>query len=233
MGTTLDNFKSKMTSFARPNLFEVEITPRGDKNIPTSLNHRLNLNCHTCSIPGLSIATSEKDTPQTGYNSVAYQKIYEDVNMIFYVHGDMKELEVFEEWMKLMVSPTNNHVGFYDNYKSTVTIKNIDRQQKKVLTTTLFEAYPKTVSSIDLNFGSTDEVMNVSVTFTYRYYTKEFSEKEVVGRGNFTETSAEDITDPLSDINTLLDKSGNLVKKNEVGLFVPKEFSTPIPDRFK
>jgi hypothetical protein len=62
----------------------------------------------------------------------------------------------------------------------------------------------------------------MTVNFTYRHYTQVWGDKEIVGRGNFTETSAEDIPEPLSDINTLLDNSGNLVTKNAQGFFVPK-----------
>ena len=78
---SLDDFAKNMKSFARPNLFEVEITPIGEGN--NVLIRRLMFNCHTCSLPGTTILTTEKDMPQAGYNSIAYQKTYEDVEMNF------------------------------------------------------------------------------------------------------------------------------------------------------
>jgi hypothetical protein len=197
----IDQFKTRMSSFARPNLFEVTIYAKPD-TLNNDLQHRLKFSCHTASIPGLSIATTDKDTPQAGYNSIAYQKIYEDVTLVFYVHGDMKEIEIFQDWMKLMIHPDRNHVGFYDDYKSTIEIRNIDRNNQKVLTTTLFEAYPKTMSSIDLNYNATDEVMNVSVTFTYRYYEQQFGgRQETSGRGlsDLTALQRTNLTDGIID----------------------------------
>ena len=161
MKNTLDNFKTQMTSFARPNLFEVLIIPPvGNQNNI----QRMNIACHTCNVPGKTILTTDKDMPQAGYKSIAYQKTYEDVTMQFYLHADMKELKVFQDWMQIMIDPTDNHVGYYDDYVSTVEIKNLDRQQKKVLTTTLIDAYPKTLETISLDAGANDDVMKVNVT---------------------------------------------------------------------
>ena len=223
-GQFLDDFKSRMTSFARPNLFEVEIYNPTKKMVIEEIRRRLTFNCFSAQIPGMTTMTTEKDE---GYRSIAYQKAYEDVSLGFYVNGDMKELKVFQNWMKLMIDPKTNHVGFYDDYKATVSIKNLNQQQDTALTTTLHDAYPKTLSPIGLDYGSTDDILKIDVTFTYRHYTQTFGKlQEPVGRGNFTETSAEDIPNPLSAINTLKDKTGNLVTKNAQGLFVPAEHRT-------
>ena len=207
MGKSLNDFKSQMTSFARPNLFEVLITPPvGDQNYI----QRMLIACHTCNVPGTTILTTEKDMPQAGYKSIAYQKTYEDVTMQFYLHADMHELKVFQDWMKLMINPATNQVGYYNKYKSNVHIINLDRQQKKTLTTTLYEAYPKTISALDLSYGSNDEIMSISVTFTYRYYTQVFGGKqEIVGYDNNSEEV--DVDNVVADnINSVLDKTQTL-----------------------
>ena len=209
MSTKLDDFKSRMTSFARPNLFEVAIFAKPD-NVNKSLLERLRFSCCTASIPGLAISTTEKDE---GYRSIAYQKIYEDVTLGFYVHGDMKELKVFQDWMKLMIHPENNHVGYYDDYKSTVEIKNLDRKNKKVLTTTLFDAYPKSLETIALDNGMNDEVMKVNVVFTYRHYKQKFGGKqETFGRGlnDLTSIQRKNLTDGI------IDKTLSLKQRKEI-----------------
>jgi len=227
-GQFLDDFKSRMTSFARANLFEVVINPRNDVIIPASLNRRLSFGCFSAQLPGMTTLTTEKDE---GYRSIAYQKAYEDISLGFYAHGDMQEVKIFQNWMKLMINPKNNHVGFYDDYVSTVEIKNLNQEQDVALCTTLHDAYPKSLSSMGLDYGSNDEVMKMEISFTYRHYTQVFGggdgkKIETTGRGNFTESSAEDIPNPLSDINTLKEKSGNLVTKNKQGFFVPKQHRT-------
>ena len=120
MGSSIHDFASTMKSFARPNLFEVSILPVGEGN--QTLIRRLRFACHTCSIPGMTILTTDKEMPQAGYNSIAYQKTYEDVNMIFYLNEDMKELKIFQNWMKYMISPSDNHVGLHEKYTSNFGI---------------------------------------------------------------------------------------------------------------
>ena len=216
MGNTISDFAANMSSFARPNLFEVEISPRGAGTGKNHLNKRLNISCHTCQVPGLEILTTERDVPQAGYNSIAYQKTYADVTMQFYCNSDMKELEIFQNWMSLMVSPINNHVGYHKSYASQISIKNIDRQQKKVLTTTLFDAYPKSVGAIDLSYGANDEVMSISVVFTYRYYEQVFGDKELTAVGLLSGLLG-DITEasPESLVNSVLDKTSTLTSNAE------------------
>jgi len=207
MGRTLDDFKSQMTSFARPNLFEVMITPPiGD----TDKVQRMLIACHTCNVTSTTILTTDKDMPQAGYKSIAYQKTYEDVTMQFYLHGDMKELKIFQDWTKLMIDPATNQVGLYDKYKSDVHIINLDGAQEKTLTTTLIDAYPKTIAGFDLSYGTTDEVMSISVTFTYRYYTQVFGGKqEIVGYDNNSEEV--DVDNVVADnVNSILDKTKTL-----------------------
>ena len=215
-GKGIDDFKSRMTSFARPNLFEVMIYAKPDK-VNKDLQSRLQFSCYSASVPGMNIATTDK-TP--GYRSIAYQKIYEDVTLGFYVHGDMKEIQIFQDWMKIMVRPQDNHVGFYKDYISTVEIKNLDRQQKKVLTTTLHDAYPKTLETIALDANANDDVMKVNVVFTYRYYTQKFGgNQETVGgltdreeSLRYYENNMEEVDVDAVQVNQVLDKTTKIKK---------------------
>ena len=221
MGTFLDDFKSRMTSFARPNLFEVTIYAKPD-NVKKSLQERLRFSCFSAMIPGMTTMTTEKDE---GYRSIAYQKAYEDVTLGFYVHGDMKELKVFQDWMKLMVRPEDNHVGFYDDYKSTIEIRNLDRQQERVLTTTLYDAYPKALSPVGLDSSANDEIIKIDTTITYRYYTQQFGDKqEPVGQSiesvEHYENNMEEVDNDSVQINQILNKTEKLTK-NKQGFYVP------------
>ena len=211
MSTKIDEFKTQMTSFARPNLFEVSIQPRGGQ-----ANTRMNINCYSAAIPGLSTATTEKDEH---YRSIAYQKIYEDVTLGFYVHEDMREIKYIQDWMTKMIRPQDNHVGFYDDYVGTVAITTISRGgqyrdphghipvmngvgdtrtnhtpsmgehskggQRKTLTTTLYDAYPKSIEAIALDYGTNDDIMKFNVVFTYRYYEQTWNQQAPVGQPPF------------------------------------------------
>ena len=232
MGTSIDQFKAQMKSFARPNLFKVTVYPPSSGFASKYYDQKFNIGCHTASIPGRSVLTYDKN--ESG-RAIAYDKASEDVSFGFYVNEDMKIIQFFQDWMRLMsgVYPSGGHVGYYDDYKSTIDIKtlarggqSVDGDNKVTMTTILHDAYPKGLSATPLSYEANDEVMKIDVTFTYRYYTQTFGElQETTGRGgeSFTEMSAEDIPNPLSDINTLKEKTGDLVTKNKQGFFVPKQ----------
>jgi len=163
--TGISEFLSLNKNFARPNLFEVMITnPKGalgENNAP--LVKRLNINCHTAELPGQNLATTEKTNDRT----LVFDKIYSDLTLGFYVNSDMKELKIFHDWQDQIFRP-NYRVGYFDRYKADIDIKCLDRQQKGVMSVRLTDAYPKSISAIPLQYGSNDEIMNVSVVFVYR-----------------------------------------------------------------
>ena len=162
--------------FARPNLFEVDIARVGAAGKDQSL---FRLGCFQAQLPGTNIATT--DPKDIGFRAAAYQKIYSDIILGFYCSGDLTELNFFQEWMNDIVDPTTNHIGYYRNYISTIKIAHINRQDsgdrangEKIATWTLHEAYPKTIDPIQLDYGTTDTVMIMNVSMTYRHVTHEW-----------------------------------------------------------
>ena len=181
---SISDFKSRtIASFARPSLFLVNITPPQGFGMTEAMNpiHQvLNLNCYNAQIPGVSLATTDKDI---GYRSVAYQKLYDDALLSFYCREDYSELEFMHNWINLISNPINNRFEFYTKYISTIHIINISRDNSKTLTTTLHEAYPKKIDPMQLDYGSND-IMRMTVNFTYRHFTQKWGEEELKGEGN-------------------------------------------------
>ena len=152
--------------FARPNLFKVDIARVGDK-------HELfRINCFQAQIPGQNIATTDRDI---GFRAAAYQKVYADIILGFYCSGDLRELKWFQEWIHEIADPITNHIGYYKKYISTINITQMNRKDSgnekdgtDVATWTLKEAYPKSIDPIQLDYGTTDTIMMMNVTITYR-----------------------------------------------------------------
>lgn len=213
---SISDFQSNIGNLARPNLFKVHIYTNGLKSPSMEFKKGLVFKCHTASIPGLDIATTDKDF---SYRSYGYQKIYGDISLSFYCGEEMRELEFLQNWMKLIIQPSNNRVGYYNDYIGNIDIIKLDRQQKPVMTTHLIDAYPKNISTMDLSYGSKDEVMSVTANFTYRYYTQEFGGKqEPVGAStvdhydnNKEEIDVDNITAEINPKNSLL-KKGQAVR---------------------
>tara|TARA_B100000029_G_scaffold406320_1_gene406927 strand:+ start:41 stop:748 length:708 start_codon:yes stop_codon:yes gene_type:complete len=197
--------------FSRPNLFKVRIS-----NGVANLQENILINCFQATVPGLNIATTDKDK---AYRSIAYQKIYEDITLGFYCSADMSELRYLQDWMNRIIRPQDNHVEYYERYAGTIEIINMRSEpsevtvgeNKQTLITKLNEAYPKSISSFSLDYGTSGSILNVTATFTYRDYTQKYGAAGIDLAGNVndnTELSAEDVTqDPFS----VIQKTGNVV----------------------
>jgi hypothetical protein len=127
-----------------------------------------NLLCDSVSLPGINIAT----TPQRFYGEIRelpYEKAFDPVTMTFYVDSQMDVKTAFDKWMALIIDPFNRTIGYYEDYVRDIEIRveNIDGSQPIMIK--LFEAYPKTVGSIQLDSGNKD-VMKLSVTWQYKYW---------------------------------------------------------------
>ena len=161
--STIQEFKAEMKrGFARPNIFRVVI----DKAI-LGFQQRFSLNCFQAQIPGSNIATTDKDV---GFRSVAYQKIFSDVILGFYVGGDLRELKLWQDWIDVIIDNQTNWHAYYTDYIGLIQITQGNRQGKPVAKWTLHDAYPKQVDPVQLDYGSNDAVMTCNVTITYRYH---------------------------------------------------------------
>jgi len=168
--TTIMDFKATMSSgFARPNLFKVSISKTA-----ASKQRIYQMRCFQAQIPGHNIATTDKDI---GFRSIAYQKIFSDVILGFYVDANLDQLKYFQHWIDKIVDKNTNYHGYYggsSGYIGTVKITQENRLGHDVATWTLHDAYPKQIDPIQLDYGTNDAVMTCNATITYRHFTVEW-----------------------------------------------------------
>ena len=166
-GKGIEDFKALINKgFARPNLFAVDMT-----NVKASEAPQYRMNCFQAQIPGSNIATTEKDI---GFRSVAYQKIFGDVMLGFYVDTEMNQLQFFQDWIDSIVLPSNNHFNYPDYYQCEITITSFNRMGAPAAQWILHDAYPKQVDPISLDYGTNDTVMTANITLAYRHYTHHY-----------------------------------------------------------
>ena len=162
--TTIMDFKAEMSKgFARPNLFTVEIS-----KVQASQQRKYQMSCFQAQIPGHNIATTDKDI---GFRSIAYQKIFSDVILGFYVDADLNQLDFWQNWIDQIVDKNTNWHNYYEDYVGTVKVTQENRLGHPVATWTLHDAYPKQVDPIQLDYGTNDAVMTCNATITYRHFT--------------------------------------------------------------
>ena len=203
--TTIMDFKAGMSKFARPNLFKVEIS----KIVPNK-QQLYQMSCFQAQIPGHNIATTDKDI---GFRSIAYQKIFSDVILGFYVDANLSQLKFWQEWIDQIIDKKTNHHNYYDKYVGRVKITQENRSGNPVATWTLHDAYPKQIDPIQLDYGTNDAVMTINATITYRHFT--VTNWDLVNKKQVEENNAEAFYAPSS--NTDLNKIHPMLEIHKEG----------------
>lgn len=124
--------------------------------------------CDQIQLPGTNINTSDIRT-YGEIRKTPYERLYEDVNMSFYVDTDMSVKTLFDYWMNQIQDPVTRNWNYYENYTSDITIEVQDLKNKTRYNMRLREAYPKSIGAIQLDYNSKD-VMKLSVNFAYKFY---------------------------------------------------------------
>lgn len=126
--------------------------------------------CERTEIPGVNLDTIPVRTYGETREAVS-AKVYDPLQMSFYVDNDFLVKQMFDTWIDSIYSPTTRHI----NYSNIFTAEKIeifvqDSEDKDRYCVTLHEAFPKTIAPIQLSYDSKD-IMRMQVTFSYKYAT--------------------------------------------------------------
>jgi len=116
-------------------------------------------------------------------NKVPYAQVYPDVTVTFLLSEDFREKEYIDNWMSKMMDTRPGidsfgsetgafNVKYFDDYKSTINIKQFDMNGTLRTTTKLIDAYPIILNGVQMAWGD-DSLAKISCQFTLRYYTVE------------------------------------------------------------
>lgn len=83
---------------------------------------------------------------------------------------DGKEKRYFEAWQGMAWNQDDWTVGYYDDYVGEVNIYLLNEQNERKYGVKLFEAYPKTIGDLALSFEANNQLLDLDVTFSYRYW---------------------------------------------------------------
>ena len=212
---TVDGFRHSLLEkgFARPNLFAVEIG-RTDNTLSAL---KLGMSCHAAQIPGINIATTDKDV---GLRSVGYNQIYSDIILSFYCDSNMHMYGFWESWCKDIINPVDRRNRYYDNYaKNNITIVQLNRQKNAVAKFILQEAYPKQVDPISLDYSAGGNITSLNVTITYRKAVAHYLSAETGYTHDKNTVEFSHIINKLSAMNQLINRTGEAVAENFAGTF--------------
>lgn len=168
--TQLNNFIAKLKSdgVAKTNKFTVVLdTPSsvfGSYDMQSMLMY-----CSSANLPGINFASIPARIHGETFE-FPYEKIYSPVQLTFYVDTNMEIKKFFDDWHASIQNPDTKEFEYYKNYTSNIQIFVQNSKDNEVYSVNLFEAYPKTVNDIQLDFNSSNQIMMLNVTMTYRFY---------------------------------------------------------------
>lgn len=166
----LDKFISEVKSqgLAKSNRYLVRFSPPLyglDSNVPRTLS----LFCDQVQLPGMNFSTAQNRV-YGEFREVPYEKLFDNLNMSFYVDKNMYVKRVFDNWMEAIQNPETRSFNYYKNYTTGMDIEVHDMMDRITYVVSLFECYPKTIGPIQLDYSSKD-VMKMTVTMQYKYWT--------------------------------------------------------------
>lgn len=164
----------KTGGLARTSRFSV------DFSLPSSVQRRstygLNLRkillfCDTAQLPGVSLSTTQSRTFGE-FRELPYEKLFDNVSLTFYVDTDMSVKSLFDDWIASIQDPETKTFSYYKDYTTDFFIDVYDIKENRRYGITLFEAYPKSIGSVTLDYAS-KEVMKLQVNMIYRNWTSD------------------------------------------------------------
>jgi hypothetical protein len=126
------------------------------------------LHCDSVTLPGMSISTQQART-YGEFREMPWERTFENVNMTFYVDRSMDSKSLFDKWINSIQDPVTRQFNYYTEYTTNIEVFVLDQDDKEQYRVELFECYPKSISSIQMDYSS-KEVMKIQVSMNYRYW---------------------------------------------------------------
>ena len=128
----------------------------------------VNILCHSATMPQRSLLVHEYRQMNAPYK-VPYSQSYDPVSFVFYGDAQLTARRFFDVWQQAVINVKNNTLNFYDEYKSDIIIKQLDREGNVTYAVKLYEAYPMSVTAVEYAY-SNNTIQNISVNITYKYW---------------------------------------------------------------
>ena len=167
-------FSSTIASngLASPNKFEVifRAIPGAVKGAADLL--QLSIMCDQVSLAGRDVQAvldlQYGIRRQVVYNAPAYTPL----SVSFICTDNMEEKRILDKWNNKCVNTTGGfNVAYYNDYIGHLDVYVLDRSGKKrTYHMHYHEVYPKTVTAVELNHGTTNAAMRVTAEIQYAYW---------------------------------------------------------------
>lgn len=172
----------------------------------------MSITCMSANIPGFQILTDENKYGNFTRRT-AYDRANENFETTFLSTGEFLERKFFDMWIG-MIFKDQHRVEYYKNYIANVTVKCYDYADNLIYEVELTEAYPITITQINLDRSETNQTSMFSVSWAFHRFIP--SDKSLsVDTDTFTE-SYDDVVFP--DYNSDKDTLGDFINIVDTGV---------------
>ena len=170
----LQEFISKFYDKGGPaflNRFEVMIISPFEANPNIADDRFVSFKVVNLTMPGKNLRTVTNENVYGPTYEMAQGLTYEEsVSMNFYLGATHFERTFFMNWMDMIVKPDSYNLEYYDEYKRTIDVYQLDKNNDRTAGIRLQDCYPKTIGAVEYSQES-GEVGQISVDFVFKEHT--------------------------------------------------------------
>ena len=131
--------------------------------------------CNKVTIPNRDINTVDHRMYGPGRKMPYAYSFSGSVECTFYGDKFLRQRMFFENWQKKIMDINSHNMKFYDDYVGSMDIMQLgqfdskqDDDARVTYAVRLFEVYPQTIGSYDMDYGQNDSLVNVPITLNFR-----------------------------------------------------------------
>ena len=157
---------------AKKNRFRININLTNDlQSISASRDggRDISLLCESISFPSKTIQSIEFSSYRnpikipTGFAN-------EDVTAVFHLTNDYYIKNIFDKWLNSIVNTESYFIAYDSTFKTDIEIIQLNEKDEDVYSVILKDAYPISMSAVDLDNNATNATQKLSIGFTYNYW---------------------------------------------------------------
>jgi len=170
---SLSDFTSfiKTKSLARVNRFEVQIDPPNVIGRSIEDARTISLLCEISNFPPLNLTVKPFKIFGPSYQRPITSEYGGDgISMTFHVDREMSLKRFFDDWAEGIVRRQDFTVNYQFDYATTITIRQLDEENNVTYEIELIEAFPRSLTLMDLNNSAQGQTHRLNVIFAYRYW---------------------------------------------------------------
>jgi hypothetical protein len=167
----ISNFQTQIRTrgVAKPNRFEILMPPPTALKAVLDYPQLITLFCDSASLPVRNINVKQQRIQGPAYQrpmNVDYGG--DNISMSFIVDREMDIKGFFDAWMNIIINPNEYYVHYQSTYVTSIRISQLDEYNKETYAVVLEDAFPRSVSMLDLNSSTQNSSHRLNVSFAYR-----------------------------------------------------------------